>query len=119
MSATSAPSVGYDPTTKDGYLVYLPHTRQLVLSRNVVFDKAILPGQEIDKAILPGQEKKPRAPSAIEFIYPQKPAASLSEPLSAIEDIYDDNNEPHQHQETNDAQNDSGQEGEEDTALCE
>ncbi|CEM33493.1 unnamed protein product [Vitrella brassicaformis CCMP3155] len=108
--------LGYDPAIKDGYLLYLPHTRQLVLSRNVVFDKAILPGQEIDKAILPGQEKKPRAPSAIEFIYPQKPAASLSEPLSAIEDIYDDNNEPHQHQETNDAQNDSGQEGEEDTA---
>jgi len=88
MSATSAPSVGYDPTTKDGYLVYLPHTRQLVLSRDVVFDEAILP---------------------------------------AIEDIHDDNNEPHQHQETNDAQDDmtiieedgNGQEGEEDTALCE
>ncbi len=105
--------LGYDPTTKDGYLVYLPHTRQLVLSRDVVFDEAILPGQE----------KKPRAPPAIDLIYPQRPETSVSEPLPAIEDIHDDNNEPHQHQETNDAQDDmtiieedgNGQEGEEDT----
>ncbi|CEM19559.1 unnamed protein product [Vitrella brassicaformis CCMP3155] len=104
---------GYDPTTNDGYLVYLPHTRQLVLSRDVVFDKAILPGQE----------KKPRAPPAIDLIYPQRLETSVSEPLPAIENIHDDNNEPHQQQETNDAQDDmtiieedgNGQEGEEDT----
>ncbi|CEM19558.1 unnamed protein product [Vitrella brassicaformis CCMP3155] len=53
----------YDPATKDGYLVYLPHTRQLVLSRDVVFDEAILRGQE----------KKPRAPPAIDLIYLQRP----------------------------------------------
>ncbi|CEM26035.1 unnamed protein product [Vitrella brassicaformis CCMP3155] len=104
--------LGYDPATKDGYLVYLPHTRQLVLSRDVLFDEAILPGQE----------KKPRAPPAIDLIYSQRPEASVSEPLPAIEDIHDDNNEPHHYQETNDAHNDmkvieegNGQEKEEDT----
>ncbi|CEM02628.1 unnamed protein product [Vitrella brassicaformis CCMP3155] len=60
-------------------------------------------------------------------IYPNKyfedEFVATLKPLPAIEDIHDDNNEPHQHQETNDAQDDmtiieedgNGQQGEEDT----
>ncbi|CEM34227.1 unnamed protein product [Vitrella brassicaformis CCMP3155] len=57
--------VGFDPNTKDGYVVWLPDDRQFVISRDV----------QVDEHVFPAKEKQPRGPLGIDLVHPQTPVS--------------------------------------------